>query len=220
MQDLLKRLSGLGDPTLLLLCGLAVFLYLWCDDQRRMLARRWAVAFGLCILLTIVTKFTTLTLMSGSERSAFTLRSPSGHVAIGTGFYGCCALMLAAGRRQVAQVLICLAAALLIAMLAATRLLLGLHTAAEIAMGFAIGSVCLLLFLFCLPKRTPIMPDAGQLISLVLLIGVAHYSHVDGEPLIRHLAQKIDSLRGEQLNFTEGSIMGMHSQMRGDSARR
>jgi hypothetical protein len=44
------------------------------------------------------------------------------------------------------------------------------------------------------------MLNAGQVIALVLLIGVAHSSHIDGEPLIRHLVQKIDFLRGEEAN--------------------
>ncbi len=56
-QDLLKRLTDLGDPTLLLLGGLGVFFYLWSDDARRALARSWAVAFGLCVLLTVTSKF-------------------------------------------------------------------------------------------------------------------------------------------------------------------
>ena len=51
---LLKRLTDLGDPTLLLLGGLGVFFYLWSDDERRALARSWAVAFGLCVFLTII----------------------------------------------------------------------------------------------------------------------------------------------------------------------
>jgi hypothetical protein len=40
--------------------------------------------------------------------------------------------------------------------------------------------------------------NAGQEIALLLLIGVAHSSHVDGEALIRRLVQKIDSLCGEE----------------------
>src|SRR5260370_39253151 len=93
-QDLLKRLTALGDPTLLLLGGLAVFFYLWSDDQRRALARSWAVAFGLCVVLTIASKFAFL-LIGGNQANSFALRSPSGHVAIATGFYGCGALMVA-----------------------------------------------------------------------------------------------------------------------------
>ena len=52
-QDLLKRFTDLGDPTLLSFGGLGVFFYLWSDDERRVLARSWALAFGLCVFLTI-----------------------------------------------------------------------------------------------------------------------------------------------------------------------
>jgi len=41
------------------------------------------------------------------------------------------------------------------------------------------------------------MLNAGQVIALLLLIGVAHSSHVDGETLIWHLVRKIDFVRGE-----------------------
>src|ERR1700732_2822064 len=97
-QDSLKKFSELGDPTLLLLCGLGVFFYLWSVDERRSLARGWAVAFGLCVFLTVMSKFA-FYLVGSNQSNSFRLQSPSGHVAIGTGFYGCCALLLAAGRR-------------------------------------------------------------------------------------------------------------------------
>ena len=45
-QNLLVKFTDLGDPTLLLLGGLGLFFYLWTDDERRVLARSWAVALG------------------------------------------------------------------------------------------------------------------------------------------------------------------------------
>lgn len=193
-QDSLKKFTELGDPTLLLLGGLGVFFYLWSVDERRSLARGWAVAFGLCVLLTVMSKFA-FYFVGSNQPNSFRLHSPSGHVAIGTGFYGCCALMLAAGRGQTARVLIWSGTAMLLGMLAASRIMLGLHTVPEIAIAFAIGAFSLALFGIYLSDRQPIMLNAGQMIALLLLIDVAHYSHVDGEPLIRRLAEKIDHLR-------------------------
>jgi membrane-associated phospholipid phosphatase len=210
-QDLLKRFTDLGDPTLLLLGGLGVFFYLWSDDERRVLARSWALAFGLCVFLTITSKFTSI-LIGGTQPRSFGLRSPSGHVAIGTGFYGCCALMLATGRSQAARVLICLGTAVLVGMLAASRIMLGLHTVPEIVVGFAIGAVCLGVFWIHLSSGQPIMLNAGQVIALLLLIGVAHSSHIDGEPLIRRLVHKIDFLRGEEANGITERTPGLTAQ--------
>lgn len=79
-----------------------MFFYLWSDDERRVLARSWVVAFGLCVFLTITSKIA-FYLFGWNEADSFRMHSPSGHVAIGTGFYGCCAMMLVAGRSQVAR---------------------------------------------------------------------------------------------------------------------
>jgi undecaprenyl-diphosphatase len=211
-HDLVKRLTDLGDPTLLLLGGLAIFFYLWSDDERRALAPSWAVAFGLCVFLTITSKFA-FYLIGGKQPNSFTLRSPSGHVAIATGFYGCCALMLAAGRGQAERVLICVGTVMLVGMLAATRIMLGLHTAPEIAVGFAIGAFSLVVFGIHLSGGQPIMLNAGQVIALLLLIGVAQSSHVDGDTLIRHLVQKIDFLRGEEANGVTKRTSGLTTQL-------
>jgi hypothetical protein len=202
-QDSLKKFSELGDPTLLLLCGLGVFFYLWSVDERRSLARGWAVAFGLCVFLTVMSKFA-FYLVGSNQSNSFRLQSPSGHVAIGTGFYGCCALMLAAGRGPAARMLIWSGTAMLLGMLAASRIMLGLHTVPEIAIAFAIGGFSLALFGIYLSDRQPIMLNAGQMIALLLLIDVTHYSHVDGEPLIKRLVQKSDHLRdGEATGIVE-----------------
>jgi membrane-associated phospholipid phosphatase len=198
-QDLLEKFTELGDPMLLLLGGLGVFFYLWCADERRSLARGWAVAFGLCVFLTVTSKFAFYS-FGGNQPDSFRLHSPSGHVAIGTGFYGCCAMMLAAGRSQAGRLLIWSGTAMLLGGLAASRIMLGLHTIPEIAIAFAIGAFCLVVFGTYLGNKQPAMLNASQMIALLVLIDVAHYSHVDGEPLIRRLMQKIDHLHGEQAN--------------------
>src|SRR4030088_2569140 len=177
-QDLLKRFTDFGDPTLLLLGGLGVFFYLWSDDERRVLAGSWALAFGLCVFLTIASKVAFL--IGGTQPRSFGLRSPSGHVAIATGFYGCCALMLATGRSQAARVLICVGTVMLVGMvaggrmrvgsLAASRIMLGLHTVPEIVVAFVIGAFCLVVFGVHLSGGQPIMLNAGQVIARLLLV--------------------------------------------------
>ncbi len=196
-ERLLVKFSGLGDPTLLLLAGLGVFFYLWSDDGRRRLARSWAVALGICIVLTLTSKFAFL-LLAGNHPNSHALRSPSGHVAIATGFYGCCALLLASGRSQVTGFLLWGGTVVLVGMLAASRVLLGLHTGLEIVVGFAIGAFSLAIFALHLVGQARIVLNAGHVIALVLLIGVAHSSRIDGEPLIKHLVKKVDFLRGAE----------------------
>src|SRR5690242_18591861 len=110
---LLEKFTDIGDPMLLLLGGLALFFYLWSNEERRGLARNWAVAFGLCVLLTLLSKLI-LYLAGASQPGPFRLHSPSGHVAIGTTFYGGCAMMFAASRGRTARIAIYAGAALLI----------------------------------------------------------------------------------------------------------
>jgi hypothetical protein len=205
-HEFLRRFSDLADPTLLLLGGLALFFYLWSGEERRLLARSWGLAFGMCVFLTIASKLV-FYLVGGGETGPFRLHSPSGHVAIGTGFFGCCALMLAARRQLAVQVLICAGTALLLGMFAASRIMLGLHTVPEIAVAFVIGLFTLAVFGASLGNREPTMVNAGQVASLLLLIAVTHYTHVDGEALIERLAQKIGD-SGRATGVADGMSIG------------
>jgi hypothetical protein len=191
-QDLALKLTNLGDPMMLLLGGLGVFFYLWSADERRNLARSWALAFGLCVLLTILSKLV-FHLIRWNEANSLRLLSPSGHVAIGTGFYGCCAIMLAAGRSRAASVLICLGTVLLLGILAASRFMLGLHSVPELVVAFAIGGASLAVFTRHPGNGRPIALNAGHVISFLFLIFFTHLvPRVDGEAVIVHIIQKIN----------------------------
>lgn len=113
-------MTDLGDPTLLMLGGLGLFLHLWSNEKQRALAGSWTMAFGLCLLLTVTSKLASH-LIAGSQQTSLALRSPSGHAVIATGFYGRCALMLATGRSQAVRALLCVGTATLVGMLAASR---------------------------------------------------------------------------------------------------
>jgi membrane-associated phospholipid phosphatase len=156
------------------------------------LARSWAVAFGLCVLLTIVGKFV-FHLVRWNEENSLRLLSPSGHVAVGTCFYGCCAIMLTARRSRAVRVLVWVGTSLLLGMLAASRLMLGLHSVPEIMVAFAIGGASLVVFTLHSGNTRPIPLNAGQVISLLFLIFVTYYMPpIDGEALIAHVIQMID----------------------------
>jgi undecaprenyl-diphosphatase len=203
---LLKTFTDIGDPMLLLLGGLALFFYLWSHEERRSLARNWAIAFGLCVLLTLLSKLI-LYLAGGNQPGPFRLHSPSGHVAIGTAFYGGCAMMFAASRGRTARLLIYAATVALLGLLAGSRLLLGLHSPAEVAVAFAIGAFCLAVFAVRRADGRPVAVDVGEVVALLLLIGVAHYSRVDGEALIGRLAQGVDDAAGARIgSLAEGRL--------------
>jgi hypothetical protein len=113
-------------------------------------------------------------------------------------------MMLAAGRSQAARVLICVGAAILLGMIAGSRIMLGLHNIPEVAFAFAIGTFSLVVFGIYLGNKQPIALSAGQVIALLLLIDVTHYARVDAEALIGHLVHKFDSLGNEGANGVVG----------------
>jgi hypothetical protein len=183
-QDLLAKFTHIGDTKLLVLCGLGVCLYLWGSEERRSLAQSWAMAFGFCVLLTILGKLA-LHAVRWNEGTSLRLLSPSGHVAIGTCFYGCCAIMLSAGRNRTVRLVAWVGTVALLSALAASRLELGLHSVPEIIIAFAIGAASLVVFTRRLNAGPPVRLNAGHMISLILLLFVAYYMPpVDGEALI------------------------------------
>jgi hypothetical protein len=205
--DIVKRFTDLGDPTLLLLGGLAMFFYLWIDDGRRAVAGAWATSLGLCIALTIASKLL-FYLHGWSQHGPLRLYSPSGHVAIATAFYGNCAMLLATGHGKTFSLAVFGGTAVLIAFLAVSRMLLGLHSAPEIAVALAIGLASLSPFHLSLATR-PIVLRAGQPIALLVLIGVVRVSNVDGEALVAHLARNIASMGAESPIASAARTLGI-----------
>jgi hypothetical protein len=206
-SGLVKRFTELGDPTLLLLAALAMFFYLWIDNDRRQMAGAWAQSVGLCIGLLFVSKLV-LHVYGRAELGPFRLFSPSGHVAIATSFYGNLAILLATGRSRRFGIALFAGAALLIVLLAASRMVLRLHSLPEIAIALTIGLVALRPFYLSL-ARHPIIISAGQPIALLVLLAVVRAAHIDGEALIARLAQDVLATTNRSIAATSARILGM-----------
>ena len=204
---LVKRFTELGDPTLLLLAALAMFFYLWIDDDRRQVAGAWAQSVGLCIGLIFVSKLV-LHVYGRAELGPSRLFSPSGHVAIATSFYGNLAILLARGRSRSFGIPLFAGATLLIVLLAASRMVLRLHSLPEIAIALTIGLVALRPFYLSL-ARHPIIISAGQPIALLVLLAVVRAAHIDGESLIGHLAQNVSATTNRSIATTSARTLGM-----------
>src|SRR3546814_181501 len=162
---------------------MGVFFYLWIADERRSLARSFALSIALCVMLTVAGKLV-FHLVRWHEETSLRLLSPSGHVAIGTAFYGCCAIMLAGRSGRAVRRSVAVGTAVLLGMLAGSRVIPGLHSVPEIVVAFAIGGVSLLAFARASAKHRQVPLDAAPLVWLVLLLFVAHLAaRVDGESL-------------------------------------
>jgi PAP2 superfamily len=204
---LIKRFTEFGDPTLLLLAALAMFFYLWIDNDRRQMAGAWAQSVGLCIGLIFVSKLV-LHVYGRAELGPSRLFSPSGHGAIATSFYGNLAILLARGRSRRFGIALFAGAALLIVLLAASRMVLRLHSLPEIAIALTIGLVALRPFYLAL-ARHPIIISAGQPIALLVLLAVVRAVHIDGEALIGHLAQNVPATTNRSIAPTSARTLGM-----------
>lgn len=181
----LTRFTALGDPTFLLCVALGAFFYLWVSYRRR-LAGHLALAVGLCVALTVSAKLAFL--LAHDAHHGIPLRSPSGHVAIATTVYGCCIMMLATRSGRLVRLVAMIGIAVFLLALAGTRLALRLHNISEIAVGFLIGTACLLIF--ARGSRTDLGPfEASRLAALLLLLGVTRFARIDAEEMIAYGAR-------------------------------
>src|SRR3954466_16310223 len=93
--DEMGLITGLGDSGLLLPASVGVFGYL-VYQRAYSVALAWASALGLCLGLTVATKLGFNA--CGAEVPMLDISSPSGHTSFSATFFGCCALIAAAGR--------------------------------------------------------------------------------------------------------------------------
>jgi membrane-associated phospholipid phosphatase len=149
MDSLIQTFTRLGDSALLLPLGLVLALLVGTLQSRR--AGLWLLGcFALCVGTTALVKlaFMTCAPLWGSD-----IVSPSGHASMSTAVYGALGLVAArqcAGWRQPAFLLGSLGLAALIAL---TRVPVGAHSLAEVAVGLAIGSMAWALFAFHYLRR-------------------------------------------------------------------
>jgi membrane-associated phospholipid phosphatase len=173
---LMSHIGNLGHsaillPAALVLCG---FL-LWSD--RRADARALIAAIGVCLAATLIAKIA----FFACESRVFLpeIRSPSGHASFSTTFYGCLALIVAAGRPSWQRALVYAGTALFVLLIGASRIVVEAHTLTDVWAGAAIGAVSVLVFqaLRGPPRRLAVpfvalafgVPVGAVLISIILL---------------------------------------------------
>ena len=183
---LLHLVTDLGDAALLLPASLVpfgYFLYL----RSRAGAFAWASAMGLCIALTILAKLSIMT--CGDWFSIFDMRSPSGHTSLSAMFYIGGAVAISAQREQRISWLLLVGSALLVVVIASSRVLLSAHTASEVVLGLAIGGVSAAWFARC--AKTDHLPTRAWqpvALSFVVLALLLHGLHLTLEGPLEHLA--------------------------------
>ena len=141
---MVRFFTELGDSGLILPASIALAAYLFYAKSGRA-ALVWGSTLLLCAALTIVVKLCFHA--CGGGLSMLDIRSPSGHASLATTFYGSCALMVFAEKdRRWLRILVLAGSVLVVAAVAASRVLLRAHTAAEVTVGLMIGVCCIAWF--------------------------------------------------------------------------
>jgi membrane-associated phospholipid phosphatase len=184
LHDLLSTITNLGDPVLLL-PGAALLLWHLLHRGARRSAWLWLAAFALCVALTALSKLGLRVL----GRAVLDINSPSGHTGLAATFYLIAAFALSEGGTPRTRAALVAAASLIVAAIAASRVVLRAHDLAEIAVGLLIGTGCALWF----ARRSGAVPAAPAsrapvLAAFAVLAVLVNGWHVSAESSIRQLA--------------------------------
>jgi membrane-associated phospholipid phosphatase len=184
-----RSVTDLGDSALLVPASLLLLAYLLYLGKRR-LALVWMATVALCASLTLMVKIAFPVL--GADLPFPDMLHPSGHASFGTTFYLCAALMLAGDREGWRRTAILVAAVVLAAAIAISRVIVQAHSVSEVIFGLAIGSVCVgwfsLRYFAGQKPRLGWEPLLGMLLALAV---VTHGWHLDLEGLVRHLSTMV-----------------------------
>lgn len=182
---MIKTITDLGDPALLLPSA-AILFVMFCATGQRATARGWVLAVAFCIATVVIAKIGFEAW--GDYVPALGIRSPSGHIALSLTFYGGVAMLFADRRPLVLRLAAWLAAMILVAAIAVSRLILRLHTPEESVAAFLIGG-CALALLAAERTAAPVaLPWKSFAFLFLLLAVVTHGHHLTAERQIIRVA--------------------------------
>lgn len=186
MHAFARSITDFGNSGLLLVLSLLIGLWLAVTHGRRE-AATWLLVVGACALVLALSKLYFRACPVGDWQ----LRSPSGHAGFSALVYGGFVYCATVRELRWSDWALRLAAALLIGLIAWSRVTLRSHSWVEAALGTGIGLAALALFVACGRTRTP-MPRRLTLVLLAvpLLLWVSmHGLPLNIEPLLARWAR-------------------------------
>ncbi|HXW64736.1 MAG TPA: phosphatase PAP2 family protein [Burkholderiaceae bacterium] len=181
-------LTGAGDSGVLLLLSLisAALIWLWHSGRAA-----WLLLRSVLLAVLVVTVLKVLFLSCAAHWQP-DLVSPSGHACLSAAVFGSLGVVAAAGRGALARLVIALLVALAVAIIASSRVLIGVHTWTEVIVGLLVGVLALVLFAWSYTRSAPprielVTFGVTLLATMMLTFGI----RLPGESIIRHVARNI-----------------------------
>ncbi len=185
---LARFLTDAGDSGVLLPLALVGVGTLWFFHSRRL---AWLLLRSVLAAGALITVLKVLFLSCGAHWASG-LSSPSGHACLSAVVYGTLATLISAGRPPAARVAIHAAAIAFVAVVAVSRVMLGVHTWLEVAVGLGVGVLAQAWFAWSYAHMEPLRLDLRVFgVTLVATMLVAFGIRLPAESIIRHLAKRL-----------------------------
>ena len=193
MDSIWGFVSDFGDTAVTVPLALLMALAL-------LAARHFRMALGWCLTILacagLIGALKLVLSVCGYQPGGSVLASPSGHTAMSTAVYGGFAAVLGAGLKRPARDAVIAAAATLMLAIAASRAVLHYHSATEVAVGLAVGSLALSSITVLAgryrPVPLPVLPVVGATLAIALIF---HGVRWPAEQAIRRLGFWFELLR-------------------------
>ena len=165
----------MATSAVLLPVAAGILLWLTFVTNKARLAEWWIVSVGVCVGITTVLKIFFYGCPPVSD-----IRSPSGHTGFSVLVYGAIALITAVQTRGAHRLLAVAIGAALILAIAASRLLLEIHSLPEVGAGLMVGIASLILFarVYLQSAQAPVWPLIA-ITGLLIAILHGHELHVE-----------------------------------------
>jgi membrane-associated phospholipid phosphatase len=175
-----------GDGAVTLPLALLTLVFLVASRQRR-LALVWALTVGGCAAAIGVLKL--FFGACGALLTIMQIHSPSGHTAMSTAIYGSLSLLIGASLPPRPRRAVWCSAALLIAAIASSRLVLHEHVLPEIEIGLVVGLAAIVGFNAMLRRwRAPLLPIGWLGVGGIAIVAVMHGTRWMVEPAVHDLS--------------------------------
>jgi membrane-associated phospholipid phosphatase len=181
----MQAISDFGDSAILLPLAIGLVLLVW-RSQSWSAAVALLIALAFCVTLTLLLK---IGFLACSPSLHAGIVSPSGHTSFSTTVYGALGLVAARHAPPPRLPLIILLTSILIVCIAVSRIAIGVHTVAEVALGMLIGLVAVALFAVkYLRQRAGRIEFALLLAFAACVLLLFHGARLPAEEWIRQLA--------------------------------